>query len=224
MREILRHSLADRCMHWANAVLWLLLFITGMGLAQHEALSPFGQEYPHLLRRIAGGGGALLRVHIVLACIWIGSFAVYIMLHRKNAAFFLREIFSIRPGDMLWLRRKMPIVVFGADLAARFGLETALPAQGFYNMGQKGFGMLSVLGGAALAVSGGIMAVGVSSIWLSGWCVTMHYIAACLVFIGLLAHLYMTLAVPEERPGLQSMFSGVVPETYAQTHHGNWKP
>jgi formate dehydrogenase subunit gamma len=220
----LRHSLADRCMHWANAALWLLLFITGMGLMHHEALAPFGQAYPLLLRRLAGGGGNLLLVHIILACVWMGCFAVYIALNGKSTLFFLREIFSVRPGDMLWLKRKMPLMILGPKLAARFGLETALPPQGFYNMGQKGFGMLSVLGGVILALSGGIMALGIGSIWLIGWCVTAHYIAAGLVFIGLLAHLYMTLAVPEERPGLRSMFSGLVPEAYAQSHHADWKP
>ena len=223
MGEVLRHSLADRCMHWANAVLWLLLFITGMGLVQHEALAPFGQAYPHLLRRMVGGGGNLLLVHITLGCLWMACFAAYIAFNWKNTVFFLREVFSVQAGDMIWLRRKMPLMVFGPALAARFGLGTTLPPQGFYNMGQKAFGMLNVLGGVTLAFSGGIMAFGIGSTWLIGWCVTMHYIAAGLVFIGLLAHLYMTLAVPSERPGLRSMFTGFVPESYAQSHHANWK-
>jgi formate dehydrogenase subunit gamma len=129
----------------------------------------------------------------------------------------------VRPGDLAWLRRKPAIMLLGERRAAALGFEIKLPPQGFYNMGQKVFGMLSIAAGVTLAATGLIMAVGIAPPGLVGWCVTMHYIACGLALTGLLVHLYMTLAVPEERPGLQSMFNGFVPEEYAKHHHANWK-
>ncbi len=222
MNERIRHSIADRCMHWSNALLWLTLFFTGAALLQNQNLAPFGLEYPRFMRELAGGAGNLLRLHIILGFIWLGAFALYVLTNSKNVLFFLREIFSTRPGDLLWLRRKPLILLLGKKLAAQTGVNTNLPPQGFYNMGQKVFGMLSVVGGVVLAATGVIMAVGIGSTELSGWCVTAHYLACGLVFCGLLAHLYMTLAVPEERPGLKSMFNGSVTEEYAVRHHGLW--
>ncbi|MDR0239022.1 MAG: cytochrome b/b6 domain-containing protein [Deltaproteobacteria bacterium] len=222
MNKRMRHSLADRCMHWGNALLWLLLFFSGAGLLQ-GGLAPFGDGYTAAVRKLAGGGSGLLRLHIILGCVWMGIFSLYIALNAKSAASFLREIFSVRPGDLIWLRRKPAIMLLGEHRAAALGFETKLPPQGFYNMGQKAFGMLSVTAGVTLVATGLIMATGFAPPGFAGWCVTIHYIACGLTLAGLLVHLYMTLAVPEERPGLKSMFSGSVPEDYAKHHHANWE-
>lgn len=222
MRNIKRHSLADRLMHWCNAALWLALFFTGAALMHNEALAPFGQRYPVLIREWTGGGANLLRLHIGLGVAWVAAFVLYCLGNAASAVFFLREIFSIRPGDLLWLRRKPPLMLLGRTMADKAGLSLELPAQGYYNMGQKAFGMLAVTGGLLLAATGVIMAAGWASAAITGWLVVIHYIACGLVFCGLLVHLYMTLAVPDERPGLCSMFSGSVSADYARRHHENW--
>lgn len=222
MREYPRHSLADRCLHWGNATLWLLLFFSGVALLHHEALTPFGEAYPRLVRTMVGGGGNLLWLHIGFGIVWILAFASYILTHPKSTLAFIREIGSLRPGDMVWLSRKPAHMLLGTRLAGKLGIPSSLPPQGFYNMGQKAFGMLATVGGLVLAVTGMIMAFGAYLSPLLPWCITVHYVACGLVFTGLLVHLYMTLAVPEERPGLVSMLTGNVPENYAKHHHGLW--
>jgi formate dehydrogenase subunit gamma len=107
------------------------------------------------------------------------------------------------------------------------GVGGELPPQGYYNMGQKAFAQASVLGGAAIALTGLVLLLSGkvlpdSATALIGWAVTLHYLAVGLVFAGLLVHIYMAAISPEEKPGFRSMFTGSVPEDYARHHHGLW--
>ena len=94
-------------------------------------------------------------------------------------------------------------------------------------MGQKAFAQASVLGGAAIALTGLVLLLSGkvlpdSATALIGWAVTLHYLAVGLVFAGLLVHIYMAAISPEEKPGFRSMFTGSVPADYARHHHGLW--
>lgn len=221
MSEITRHSVADRCLHWCNAILWLGLFFTGTAMLRTPELAPFGEGYPIFMRRLFGGPEGLFYAHVGMGILWITAFALYILTRHRAALEFLKELFSVRPGDMRWLARKPALMLLGEKFAGRTGLPTELPAQGFYNMGQKAFGMLSVTGCLVLAGTGLGMLAGAGPEW-AGWFAAVHYAACGLVLTGLFIHLYMTLAVAEERPGLKSMFTGSVSEDYARHHHGAW--
>ncbi len=221
--EIKRHDPSDIRMHWFNAACWLVLLVTGLGLIKNERLNPLGAWLPDLLRGLFGGGSAggavLLVIHEVAGVLWLVGILVYLGVNGRGGAFFLREIFSVRPGDLVWMVRKMGRMTLGV------GGE--LPPQGYYNMGQKAFAQTSVLGGIVIGLSGMVLLASdkllpAALTVLVGWAVTLHYLAVGLVFAGLLVHIYMAAISPEEKPGFRSMFTGTVPQDYARHHHGLW--
>lgn len=223
MRNLKRHDTSDILIHWFNAASWLVLLITGLGLIKNERLNPLGAWLPDALRALFGGGSAggavLLVIHEVAGVLWVLGFLAYLAVNAKGAKYFLREIFSVRPGDLSWLIRKMGRMTVGV------GGE--LPPQGYYNMGQKAFAQASVAGGVAIVLSGAVLLLSdklipATATVFVGWAVTLHYLAVGLVFAGLLVHIYMAAISPEEKPGFRSMFTGSVPEDYARHHHGLW--
>jgi len=223
MRNLKRHDTSDILIHWFNAASWFVLLITGLGLIKNERLNPLGAWLPDALRALFGGGSAggavLLVIHEVAGVLWVLGFLAYLAVNAKGAKYFLREIFSVRPGDLSWLIRKMGRMTVGV------GGE--LPPQGYYNMGQKAFAQASVAGGVAIVLSGAVLLLSdklipATATVFVGWAVTLHYLAVGLVFAGLLVHIYMAAISPEEKPGFRSMFTGVVPEDYARHHHGLW--
>lgn len=223
MRNLKRHDTSDIILHWFNAACWLLLLVTGLGLIKNERLNPLGAWFPDALRAIFGGGSSggavLLVIHEVAGVLWVLGIAAYLLVNGRGALFFLKEIFSVRPGDITWMIRKMGRMTVGV------GGE--LPPQGYYNMGQKAFAQASVVGGVVIVLSGAMLLLSdkllpASATVLIGWAVTLHYLAVGLVFAGLLVHIYMAAISPEEKPGFRSMFTGHVPEDYARHHHGLW--
>ncbi|MBU1041379.1 MAG: cytochrome b/b6 domain-containing protein [Proteobacteria bacterium] len=223
MRNLKRHDTSDILIHWFNAASWLVLLITGLGLIKNDRLNPLGAWFPDALRALFGGGSAggavLLVIHEVAGVLWVLGILAYVLVNARGAKFFLKEIFSVRPGDFLWLIRKMGRMTLG--------IGGELPPQGYYNMGQKAFAQASVAGGAAIVLTGAVLLLSdkmlpASATVFVGWAVTLHYLAVGLVFAGLLVHIYMAAISPEEKPGFRSMFTGVVPEDYARHHHGIW--
>lgn len=233
MRMYKRHDRSDIFIHWFNAVCWLMLLVTGIGLISNPSLDPLGSGFPEMLRNVAGGGGNLLVVHEGIGVIWLLGFVGYLFINPRGSVFFLREIFTVSPKrDMLWIFRKMILMTLGGKVLRSMGQPAELPPQGYYNMGQKGFGQVSVVGSLIIAVTGVIMmlsdmyfagdaATGAVTVAI-GWAVTLHYLAVGVVFAGLLVHVYMAAISPEERPGFRSMFIGSVPEEYARHHHPIW--
>jgi len=223
MRNIKRHDASDIFIHWFNAGCWLVLLVTGLGLIKNEKLNPLGAWLPDGLRALFGGGSAggavLLVIHEVVGVLWVLGLLAYLAVNARGARFFLREIFSLRPGDLSWMLRKMGRMTLG--------IGGELPPQGYYNMGQKAFAQASVAGGLAIVLSGAVLLLSdkllpAAATGLIGWAVTLHYLAVGLVFAGLLVHIYMAAISPEEKPGFRSMFTGHVPEDYARHHHGLW--
>jgi len=227
MRSLKRHDASDIFIHWFNAACWLLLLLSGLGLIKNERLNPLGAWLPDALRALFGGGSAggavLLVLHEVVGVLWVLGFLAYLAVNARGAKYFLKEIFSVRPGDLSWLVRKMGRMTVGPLLGGR----GELPPQGYYNMGQKAFAQASVAGGLAIVLSGAVLLLSAkllpaAATPLIGWAVTLHYLAVGLVFAGLLVHIYMAAISPEEKPGFRSMFTGSVPEDYARHHHGLW--
>jgi len=227
-RQFKRHDRSDIFVHWFNAACWILLLLTGIGLISNVGLDPLGSWYPELLRSMVGGGANLLLVHEVLGFVWVAGLLLYVAVNPKGAAFFLKEVFSVKPvRDMTWMLRKMVLMTAGPKMLKKLGQPTELPDQGYYNMGQKAFAQASVLGGALIVATGVVMFLSdkvfaASATWIVSWAITLHFVGVGLVFAGLLVHVYMAAISPEERPGFLSMFTGYVPEDYAEHHHKLW--
>ncbi len=223
-----RHDRPDIVIHWFNAVCWILLLLTGIGLISNDRLNPLGAWYPDALRSLVGGGGNLLLIHEVIGFAWVAGLLLYVLVNPRGALFFLKEIFTVKPiRDMTWMLRKMVLMTLGPKVLRPLGQPADLPDQGYYNMGQKAFAQASVLGGLLIVATGVIMfladkAFTAEGTWIVSWAVTLHFVGAGLVFAGLLVHVYMAAISPEERPGFKSMFTGFVPKDYAKHHHKLW--
>lgn len=214
-------------MHWFNAVCWFFLLFTGIGLIKNGDLEPVGGWWPDLIRVIFSGGGNLLLAHVICGSIWIIAFLVFAIVRlRKEVVFFIREIFTFSPvNDISWIIKKGIQMTFGYKMLTRLGLEPRIPDQGFYNVGQKLFAIPSILGGIVIAATGIIMyssKLFMMDTVIVQWSILIHFIMAGVVFAGLLIHIYMASIAAGELPALISMFTGTVPEEYADHHHKLW--
>jgi formate dehydrogenase subunit gamma len=214
-------------MHWFNAVCWLFLLGTGLGLLQNENLQLFGGAWSRWMRVLFGSGEALLLAHEVVGILWAAGFLLYgIFRFRKAVWPFTREILTISPGrDIQWLFKKGVLMTLGPAVLEKRGIDPKLPDQGFYNVGQKMFAIPALFGGILIAVSGVVMVLSriiiPHTVWVQ-WAILVHFLGAGLVSAGLLIHIYMASLAPGERPAFISMFTGYVPEDFARHHNRLW--
>lgn len=225
--QIKRHDRINIIIHWFNALCWIFLLITGLGLIKNDDLQILGGWWAKLMYNIFGSGEALLSAHVIVGLIWSGGFLLYgILTLKKHVIPFIREILTISPyNDIMWLIKKGIQMTMGVKVLKKLGFNPQLPDQGFYNLGQKLFAIPSLFGGIVLSITGYIMAL--SSIWMTNtsivqWAILIHFLAAILVLAGLFIHVYMTVIAAGERPAFISMFTGKVPEDYAEHHHKLW--
>ena len=224
---IKRHERSAIFMHWFNAVCWLLLLATGLGLINNPVLSPVGTGWPEFLSGLFNGGHHLLYTHVTIGVIWSLGFLIYILRNpNQHLIRFLKEMFTISPArDLSWLVKKGVTMTLGKGILEKLKIDPQIPDQGFYNVGQKLFAIPSVIGGAVIVATGIIMILSkffTIAVWLVQWSILLHFIAVGLIFAGLLIHIYMAAIAPEERPAFWSMFNGSVPEEYAKHHHALW--
>ena len=107
----------------------------------------------------------------------------------------------------------------------RLGMKTIVPDQGFYNTGQKLFGITVLFGGIVIAVTGWIMIFSQQDLTGQGtvqWAMLIHFVTAGVVSAGLLVHIYMAGIAGGHRPAFLSMFTGKVFADYAAAHHKRW--
>ena len=225
--SIRRHPLNAIIMHWFNTLSWLVLLATGVGLIDNPALQPLGMWWVRWMHQLFGGGAQLLRLHIVFGVIWSSVFLIYgIFFIRSVTIPFVREMFTFSlKSDFLWLIRKPLSMTIGPKMMKRLGMNAAIPDQGFYNVGQKLFGIPALFGGAIIALSGWMIMFSKSD-WMDAtwvqWSILIHFLTVGLVFAGLLIHIYMAAIAKGETPALISMFTGKVPHAYAKSHHKLW--
>jgi formate dehydrogenase subunit gamma len=225
--QIKRHDKINIFMHWFNAVCWIFLLDTGLGLIQNQGLQITGGWWTDLMRSIFGGGETLLAFHVGAGFIWSFGFVLYGIIYlKKHVIPFVKEVFTVSPSrDAMWLIKKGIYMTMGTKMLKKMGFDPGLPDQGFYNVGQKMFAVPSLLGGIVIAVTGFIMVV--SDKWITNtaivqWAILIHFIAVILVFAGLFIHVYMAGVAAGEKPAFISMFTGNIPEDYAEHHHKLW--
>jgi formate dehydrogenase subunit gamma len=225
--QIKRHDKINIFMHWFNAVCWIFLLLTGLGLIKNREFQILGGWWADLMRSIFGSGETLLAAHTAVGFIWSCGFILYgIVFIKKHVIPFVKEIFSVTPSkDMMWLVKKGIQMTMGNRVLKKVGLDTHLPDQGFYNAGQKIFAIPSLIGGIIIALTGFIMVV--SDKWITStaivqWAILIHFVTVMLVFAGLFIHVYMAGIAAGEKPAFISMFTGKVPEEYAEHHHRLW--
>ncbi len=214
-------------MHWFNALCWIFLLLTGIGMITNPELQPFGMGWPGLMRSVFGESQNLFMLHGFAGTIWAMVFLIYGLFYMRSVTIpFVKEIFffSIK-NDVLWLIKKGIQMTLGNKGLEKLGFKSTLPDQGFYNFGQKMFAIPALLGGIIITVTGVIMVLSKTVIEnpsLVRWSMLIHFITVGIVLAGLFVHIFMAALAKGELPALKSMFTGYVSSDYAKHHHKDW--
>jgi formate dehydrogenase subunit gamma len=219
-------------MHWFNAVCWFWLLFTGLGLIKNPELQPISW-WPVFMRDLFGSGENLLVAHWAVGFGWVAVWAAFIIARLKDLVIpFIVDLHRVDlKRDIPWMIKKNLQMLVGyknmAAMVKPLGWDATIPDQGYYNVGQKAAALPIIGGGVLLAVTGAIMYLSMvaftsETLWLVQWSITIHYIMAVLTTAVLLIHIFVAGVSREERPALKSMFTGYVPQDYAQHHHKIW--
>jgi formate dehydrogenase subunit gamma len=206
---ILRFSRGPRVVHWAHAVPFLLLLLTGLSL-----------YVPSIKALNAGGYRLLPLLHVIIGIAFILSpLPVYFSV-RDRAALWedIRRLFRVEPGDVTWLRYAV---------VAALGSRVEQPPTEKFNLGQKlnaGFSVLVTLG---LMASGAVLAVNfftkrVFSAQFVERVFPLHDLFMLVSLPVLAAHIYLGSLNPATRESLKGITGGRVSRSWARAHHSRW--
>ena len=198
-RLVERYAFGERVMHAMAAISYVYLLATGLA---------FWTPGLYWLAVILGGGYLSRALHPWAGLIFVGVVVWMWMVWRRDM--------RITAEDRQW-RKAMGHYIRNED--------TAVPAAGRFNYGQKMLFWLMVVGGILLLLSGLVMwfvdSVPSTLAWLRAWATIVHAIAALVTTGGFIVHLYMGLAVVPG--GLSAILHGHVTEEWAKHHHPLWR-
>jgi formate dehydrogenase subunit gamma len=213
-RFIKKHDVAMVTLHWFNALVWLLELLTGAGLIVSEKYSFAPIWFAEIMLGIFGSRANMLHFHIAIGVLWATMLLIYgIFGFRTYLLGFYRNDLVMDRDDLLWLRRKTMQIL---------GRQVALPEQGVYNAGQKGYAWIISFGTLVVIFTGFVMSFHLGPQWLVQWSIPLHFLAVGVIVAGLVIHIYMAAILPEERPAFFSMLHGKVSELYAYEYHTKW--
>ncbi len=192
-----RHSHGERLAHWAVAVSYIALFLSGLPL-----FHPFFYWLTALF-----GGAALMRVlHPFLGAAFAVLFYVYALRLVRDNLFLT--------GDTAWLKKM-------TGYMNKRGAEVPVP--GKYNAGEKIMYWSMIVVIALLLLSGIVqwrpyfapsMPVG-----LRRSAGLLHVVMAFVMFVGIGIHIYAAFWT---KGSIRAMTRGYVSRTWARVHHPGW--
>lgn len=192
-----RYSHPERLTHWAVAVAYVALFLSGLAL-----FHPFF----YWLSAVFGGGALMRVIHPFLGVAFAILFYAYALrLVRDNL---------LVPSDRRWLRGMVGYMnKKGEDV----------PVEGKYNAGQKLMYWSMVVVIALLLVSGLLIwrpyiAPGVPAP-AKQLASVVHAVMAFVMFVGIGIHIY---AAYWTKGSMRAMTRGTVSRAWARFHHPGW--
>ncbi|HWI65299.1 MAG TPA: cytochrome b/b6 domain-containing protein [Symbiobacteriaceae bacterium] len=190
--------------HWLYAASFLTLVITGIGF-EYKPLGFLMGPYARLAHRIAAP--------ILVTAPW-----VYLTICGKSGWVHLKEAFTWRKEDFLWLYR--------APLHYMLG-KGDMPPAGLFNAGQKLNYINVTITNVAFAVTGVIMWFGRPNMSLEQreifrWAAIIHQASFWMAVTMFSLHLYLALIHPFTKPAITAMIDGYITRTYAAGHHPRW--
>lgn len=197
-RMVLRFSMLERMSHWAVAILFVLLGVTGLVILYGKyVLAPvIGQE------GFAAIASASLQAHNLLGPLFALAIVVMIVV-------FIKDNFG-NGRDLQWL------------LKGGFLFRGNVPS-GKFNFGEKTWFWIAAFGGIAISASGlyldlpGILEGTRETQQLAN---IVHAVAALIMLAATIGHIYLgTIGVDGT---LDGMITGEVDEAWAREHHGYW--
>jgi len=194
---IARYTHGERLTHWAVALAYIVLFLSGLAL-----FHPFFYWLSAVF-----GGGALMRVLHPFVGVAFGLlfYAYALRIVRDNV---------LLPSDRKWL---------GGMFGYMNKKVETVPVEGKYNAGQKlmYWSMIAVI--AVLLVTGILMwrpyiAPNVS-LGLRRFASVVHAAMAFVMFVGIGIHIY---AAYWTKGSIRAMTRGTVSRKWARVHHPGW--
>jgi formate dehydrogenase gamma subunit len=211
--ELDRHRAGLRVLHWWNALSWVVLATSGAALLSAAGFAVAGARFPRWLAGLAGGGAALLRLHVWWGLAWAATIVPLFLLWKGGPRGVLEEI-RLREDDLRWLLVK-PLAMAG--LRAQ-----PLPPQDKYNAGQKLFAVFVLVATTTIVATGLVMTFHLGPPALVAAAVAAHGLSIALVLVGLAIHVTMAVVIAEERPALMSMITGRIDARHARRHNPRW--
>ena len=194
-RYVHRFSRTERALHWANALGFFVLLVSGLML-----------YLPSL--EIAVGRRPLIKdIHFWSGIGWVTVLALIVLLGaRRGLLRTARELDTFDRDDLRWLRGKRA-------------------PQGRFNAGQKINATLTAAFTVLFFVSGLLLWLGERDTQFRfASTVVLHDGLMYVSLILLVGHLYLALIYPATRHALRGMTLGTVDERWAARHHSKWKP
>ncbi len=209
--------------HWFNAVSWLLLTVSGLGIVRGDLrFMPAG--FTEWMQSVVGGQFNLIVGHSLYGIIWATILAAFAIANWNNVMLpFLKRVLTLTPASILTDMKSM-----GITIAQLFGLlkKAELPPVGRYNGAQRLLGTMILVSGVLITLTGVAMFIMFlfTELMVKGaifrWSLVAHAFFVGLVWIGLVAHIYYS--VIETPEALEGMKSGYLDEDFVKHHSPGW--
>ncbi|MEE4235243.1 MAG: formate dehydrogenase subunit gamma [Anderseniella sp.] len=194
---IQRYTARERSNHWIVAITFILAALSGLALF-HPAF--------FFLVNLFGGGPWTRILHPFIGVVMFLFFMVM--------AVRFWGLNRITPADREW-RKRIKDVLCNRD--------HGLPEVGKYNAGQKYLFWIMVVSIPVLLLSGIVIwqpwFAPFFPIWLMRVAVVVHALAAWIIILGIVVHVYAAIWV---RGTVRAMTRGTVSEAWAKHHHRAW--
>ncbi len=196
MKRYRRFSRTERTLHWANAVGFFALLVTGLML------------YLPRLEVFVGRRPLVQDIHFWSGVAWIAVLvAIVVFGDRRGIVRTAREIDAFDRDDIRWLTGRRPA------------------PQGRFNAGQKINAAFTVAFTLLFALSGLLLWFGERDTRFRFASTVLLHDGLMYVSLALLVgHLYLALIHPTTRHALRGITLGEVNEEWAARHHAKWRP
>jgi len=205
--KIYRFTVGERIFHWAHAVTFILLGLTGAAMIT---------SLLHPMSNIFGGIQASRDIHrwagaiLIISAVWSFPFGA----GGRGLRYWAKSSFKFTKDD--GAHAKNFLIEF-------LGGHKPFPPQGKFNGGEKLNSMLTITGMIFIAISGCILWFASSMPqWLVQWAFPIHSGFALLIMAVFFAHFYLGVLHPDSNQALGGMFNGYIPEKFAYEHYEAW--
>lgn len=214
-KEVLRFSATERAFHWAFALPFLGLLLSGLPLS-----------FPNVRSWITGYTLQIgVRLHLACAVAWVLAPSLVVMFgDRRVLAEAAVDLFVIIRTELKWLRQSLRWLA---------GFACEMEDVGRFNAGQKLNAWLVSFGSVILGVTG--IALWIAWQWPDPvtaaraltadrveWSRRLHYLVTLIMLAPLLGHISLATIHPRTNGSLRGMLVGVVDAEWARHHHPLW--
>lgn len=191
-----RFSRTERTLHWANAIGFFFLLLTGLAL------------YLPSLSEVVNRRQLVQEVHFWAGCGWISVLVAIVVLgDRRGILRTARQIDQFDADDLRWLTGQKPA------------------PQGRFNAGQKINSLLTVAFAVLFLISGLLLWFGEQDTrYRFASTVILHDGLMYASLVLLVGHLYLAVIHPTTRHSLHGITFGTVNEEWAARHYSKWTP